>query len=103
MRAYCFIGERGEVPLFLGNPTAGEVELGIGIRGMEPGWEHWSDEEWAAWYATTPSESDVMAMAGRWSIDPTTINDAAVATAGIHGLPPSASGECGHRPTSHWL
>lgn len=63
LRAYCFIGERGEVPLFVGDPTAHEIELGIGIRGKEPGWEHWSDGKWTAWYETTPSESDVMAMA----------------------------------------
>ncbi|MTK01218.1 hypothetical protein [Micromonospora sp. CP22] len=65
-----------------------EAELGIGIRGMEPGWEHWSDDEWTAWYETTPSEPDVMAMAGRWSIDPSAIDDATVTATGIHGLPP---------------
>ncbi|WP_426503875.1 hypothetical protein ACPPVO_40495 [Dactylosporangium sp. McL0621] len=92
LRAYCFIGERGEVPLFHGDPTADEVELGIGTRGPEPGREHWSEEEWGAWFATTPSESGVMAMAGRWSIDPNTIDDAAVTTTGIYGLPPSVAG-----------
>ncbi|MFC0504883.1 hypothetical protein [Micromonospora costi] len=91
LRAYCFIGERGEVPLFLGGPTVDEVELGIGIRGTEPGREHWSDDEWTAWYATTPSEFDVMTMAGRWSIDPNTIDDAIVTATGIYGLPPSVS------------
>lgn len=30
-----------------------------------------------------------MAMAGRWSVDPSTIGDAAVTATGIHGLPPS--------------
>lgn len=30
-----------------------------------------------------------MAMAGRWSVDPRMIDDAAVTAAGIHGLPPS--------------
>ncbi|MBQ0896207.1 hypothetical protein KBX37_24455 [Micromonospora sp. U56] len=90
-RAYCFIGERGEVPLFVGDPTADEIELGIGIRGTEPGWEHWSDDEWTAWYETTPSESDVMAMAGRWSIDPSAIDDDTVTAPGIYGLPPPVS------------
>ncbi|GIH09272.1 hypothetical protein Rhe02_73390 [Rhizocola hellebori] len=86
VRAYCFIGERGEIPLFVGDPTDDEIELAKGTqRGPETG----SDEHWAAWFATTPSESDVMAMAGRWSVDPTTIDDAAVTAAGIHGLPPS--------------
>ncbi|WP_175439934.1 hypothetical protein [Micromonospora nigra] len=27
LRAYCFIGKRGEAPLFLGAPTADEIEL----------------------------------------------------------------------------
>ncbi|MGW5667361.1 hypothetical protein [Micromonospora sp. NPDC003776] len=91
LRAYCWVGERGEVPLFVGDPTADEIELGIGIRGMEPGREHWSDDEWTAWYDTTPSEFDVMAMAGRWSIDPSWIDDATVTATGVYGLPPSVS------------
>lgn len=66
--------------------------MGIGIRGTEPGREHWSDEEWTAWYATTPPELDVMTLVSRWSIDPTTIDDATVTTTGVYGLPPSVSG-----------
>ncbi|MEU5910210.1 hypothetical protein [Micromonospora sp. NPDC047527] len=89
LRAYCFNGERGEVPLFVGAPTADEIALGVGLRGAEPGCEHWSDAEWTAWYDTTPSESDVMAMAGRWSVDPSAIDDATVTATGIYGLPPS--------------
>ncbi len=91
MRAYCFIGELGEVPLFVGAATADEIELGIGIRGLTPGCENWSDEEWTAWYDTTPCESDVLAIAGRWSIAPTAIDDATVTTPGIYGIPPSFS------------
>jgi len=89
LRAYCYVGDRGEVPLFVGGPTADEVGLGVGTRVLEAGFESWSDEQWAAWYATVPSEKDVMARAGRWSVDPNTINDAAVADVGIYGLPPS--------------
>ncbi|WP_433040825.1 hypothetical protein [Dactylosporangium sp. CS-033363] len=87
LRGYCFIGERGDVPMFLGEPTADEVALGVGTRGMEPGMELWSEEEWDTWFATTPSESHVMAMAGRWSVDPNTIDDAAVTAPGIYGVP----------------
>lgn len=95
LRAYCFIGERGEVPLFVGDPTDDEVELAKGTRrGPETECETWSDEEWAAWFATTPSESDVMVMAGRWSVNPSTIDDAAVTADGIHGLPPSIRHDC---------
>lgn len=92
LRAYCFVGALGDVPLFIGEPTACEWESGIGTRAMDPGWEHWSDDEWDAWYATTPSETDVLAMAGRWSVDPRTIDNAAVTATGIYGLPPSISG-----------
>ncbi|MBO4210029.1 hypothetical protein [Micromonospora echinofusca] len=93
LRAYCYVGERDEVSLFLGDPTADEIEFDIGIRDREPGWEHWSDEQWDVWFDTTPSESDVMAMAGRWSVDPTMIDDVAVTVTGIYGLPPSVCGE----------
>lgn len=90
LRAYCFVGDRAIVPLFVGDPTDDEVELGKGTRGgPEAGRESWSDEEWAAWYATTPTQFDVMALAGRWSVDPTTIDNASVTAAGIYGLPPS--------------
>jgi hypothetical protein len=91
LRAYCFIGQNGEVPLFVGEPGADEIELGVGIREMEPGRKNWSDEQWDAWYATTPDEHHVMAMAGRWSIDPRTIDDATVTATGLYGLPPSVS------------
>ncbi|MEU1362871.1 hypothetical protein ABZ356_23870 [Micromonospora zamorensis] len=89
VRAYCFDGMRGEVPLFDGVPTADEIELGVGLRGMEPGCEHWSDDEWTAWFETTPAEYDVLTMAGRWSIDPSAIDDATVTATGIYALPPS--------------
>ncbi|MER7279317.1 hypothetical protein ABT369_33245 [Dactylosporangium sp. NPDC000244] len=90
LRAYCCIGERGEVPLFVGDPTDDEVEIGKGTRGGPgAGRETWSDEEWAAWFAAMPSEGDVMVMAGRWSVDPAAIDDSAVTAAGIHGLPPT--------------
>jgi hypothetical protein len=78
------------VPLFIGDPTSAEIELGVGVRGGPgPESQDWSDEQWAAWFATTPSESDVMAIAGRWSVDPNTIDEAAVTATGIYGLPPS--------------
>jgi hypothetical protein len=93
LRAHCFIGERGQVPLFIGPPTAEEVELAVGTRDRDSGWEHWSDDEWTAWHATTPFESHVLAMAGRWSINPAMIDDAGVTKPGIYGLPPSVSPE----------
>lgn len=86
-RAYCFIGERGEVPLFLGEPTPAEIETGIGVCPREAGWESWSEADWDGWFTTTPSEHHVMAIAGRWSVDPSRIDNDAMTGPGIHGLP----------------
>jgi hypothetical protein len=87
LRGYCYVGERNEVALFRGDPTADERELGIGTRQTDPDCERWSDDEWDAWSDTTPSEGDVMEMAGRWSIDPSTIDDDMIPERGIHGIP----------------
>jgi hypothetical protein len=89
LRAYCFVGQWGDVPVFVGEPTSDEVRRGVGTRAADPARQNWSDDDWEAWFATTPGEADVMAMAGCWSIDPNTIDDDAVTAAGIYGLPPS--------------
>lgn len=59
-RAYCFTGETGETMWDEGARLDGEPEI--------------DPEDW-------PGEEDVMALAGRWSLDPTTI--------GALHLPPS--------------
>ncbi|PGH45306.1 hypothetical protein COO58_13380 [Micromonospora sp. WMMA1996] len=89
LRAYCYIGERGEVPLVVGEPTVVEIERNVGVRRREPGMEHWSDDEWDRWHEAMPNEFDVMAIAGGWSVDPSRIDDATVTGDGIFGRPPT--------------
>ncbi|MBV1856591.1 hypothetical protein [Catellatospora tritici] len=69
-RGYCYVGDRGEVPLFVGEPTPVECELGKGLLPLSEDCADWGDSEWERWHATTPSEDDVMAVAARWSVDP---------------------------------
>jgi hypothetical protein len=85
IRAYCYIGERGEVPLFVGEPTTAERDAAVGTRMLDGEWERWTDDEWDAWNRTTPNESDVMRMAGCWSVDPNTIDDIQVIGDGLYG------------------
>jgi hypothetical protein len=74
-RAYHFDG--GGVPLFEGEVTVDENSLGVGTRPESP------DDE--SWWDTTPGEGDVMALAHRWSVDPTTIEGVATDGRGIAG------------------
>ncbi len=69
-RAYCYIGERGEVPLHLGEPTDIEKELGVGQRWLEDGWQDWQEPDWDDWFAAMPREDHVMRIAERWGICP---------------------------------
>ncbi|MFE4425455.1 hypothetical protein, partial [Streptomyces sp. NPDC056817] len=50
-RAYCYIGERGEVPFHIGEPSDVERDLGVGQRWLEEGWQDWQEPEWDAWFA----------------------------------------------------
>ncbi|MFF3563046.1 hypothetical protein ACFYXS_23675 [Streptomyces sp. NPDC002574] len=86
-RAYCYIGERDDVPLDIGEPTDVERELGVG-RSRPDGWRDWQDAEWDAWHAATPGEDDVMRIARRWGICPLDIPDDSVTLPGVHGFPP---------------
>jgi hypothetical protein len=86
-RAYCYIGERGDVPLHIGEPTDVERELGVGQRWLEDGWQDWQEPQWDAWNAAMPGEADVMRIAQSWSICPLDIPDDTVDAPGIHGLP----------------
>ena len=91
LRAYSYLGEHGEVKLFIGAPTTAEIEIGKGTGNPESANETWTDDDWDLWWQTTPSESDVMAIAGRWSVDPRIIEDATMARPGIFGMPASAT------------
>ncbi|MGS2615395.1 hypothetical protein ACVCAH_12850 [Micromonospora sp. LZ34] len=72
-RAFAYLGERGEVLFQVGEPTADEQALGVAAayRADEP----WSeDDEASPW----PDEETVLALAGRWSVDPRTLDGAPV-------------------------
>jgi hypothetical protein len=64
VRAYGWIGERGELSIDLGELTPEERELGfnrlLGSRTVEGDWGD----------LTTPDEQDVMRIAGKWSLNP---------------------------------
>ncbi|MGW7611353.1 hypothetical protein ACWGKW_29655 [Streptomyces sp. NPDC054766] len=87
-RAYCYIGMSGDVPLHIGEPTGVELELGVGQRWLEDGWQDWRESELDAWSAAMPSEHHVMRIAQNWGICPLDIPDDAVDVPGIHGFPP---------------
>ncbi|WP_290857292.1 hypothetical protein [Hamadaea sp.] len=84
LRAYCYVGEQGEIPLFVGDATADEVRIGKGVLGPIPDSADWSDEDADAWFATTPAEGDVMQVAAAWSLDPSTLDDETVT--GLYGV-----------------
>ncbi|WP_330327678.1 hypothetical protein [Streptomyces pseudovenezuelae] len=87
-RAYCYIGMSGDVPLRLGEPTAIERELGVGLVGCEEIRQDWGDAEWDAWHDAMPTEHQVMRIAADWSVCPPLIEDGSVTAPGIHGFPP---------------
>ncbi|MFD3453685.1 hypothetical protein ACFWVC_16070 [Streptomyces sp. NPDC058691] len=95
-RAYCYFGQRGDVPLRLGEPTDIERELGVGERGLEEGRHDWQESDWDAWFAAMPNEGHVMRIARSWGICPLDIPDDSVTLPGIHGLPPGV--EPAHTP-----
>lgn len=73
-RAFGYLGERGSVLFQAGEPTLDERELGVGTIPAED--EPWPEDEEAAW--PWPTEETVLTLAGRWSIDPRTLDGATV-------------------------
>ncbi|MGQ4378183.1 hypothetical protein ACN6K9_000694 [Streptomyces sp. SAS_267] len=88
VRAYCFHGCAGDVPLRFGEPTEIERRLGVGERWLEEGWENWSEAESDDWRAAMPDEQHVMAIARNWGICPLDIPEGAPVDDGIYGFPP---------------
>jgi hypothetical protein len=89
VRAYAVVGL--EILQFVGEPTPAEVDCGVGTlpEVPDPGvdaenWE-WDDPRWEQWSSTTPDESDVMRIAGLWSVDPTEIDDDTITGSGLYG------------------
>lgn len=69
-RAYAWLGEQGEVLEDFGNPTDEEIELGFEAHPSQ-------DDEEEGWRSETyrePRESDVMYLAGLWSLDPSDLD-----------------------------
>lgn len=78
----------GAMPLFVGAVTPAERELGRGLRTYTvEDVSVWGEPEWDAWYAQTPSEFDVLRLAGRWSVDPHEIDESEVRAPGLYGTP----------------
>ncbi|MFI6784838.1 hypothetical protein [Micromonospora sp. NPDC050276] len=71
-RAFAYLGERGEVLFDLGERTVEEQALGVGTAYDED--EPWDDDETSLW----PDEETVLTIAGQWSIDPRTLENAVV-------------------------
>jgi hypothetical protein len=63
VRAYGWLGERGEVLLDVGPKTVEEEALAFRFVDRTTAEGDWEDRE-------TPDEEDVMRIAGRWSINP---------------------------------
>ena len=87
IRGYCYIGERNEVPLFVGEPTPAERDADVGTRPQGDGWQGWTEDQWDDWDRTIPDESDVMYIAGCWSVDPETVDDVHRRHPQVDGLP----------------
>ncbi len=82
LRAYAY--QDGGVAMFVGDPTAAEIECGLGAAlpsDSEAGGVSWEDEDTDGW----PSEESVMRIASLWSVDPTTIDDRAITEDGLFG------------------
>jgi hypothetical protein len=72
-RAYSFLGESGEKRLDVGPPTSEEQQLGFAFFDPTSAAAA-ADAYWARQDLTFPNERHVMALAGRWSLDPSTLD-----------------------------
>ncbi|MFG1890991.1 hypothetical protein ACGFIR_24380 [Micromonospora sp. NPDC049051] len=74
-RAYAYLGERGEVLFHAGEPTPEEQALGVGFVPDDDWWDSWDEDDDDPW----PDEETVLTLAGRWSLDPRTLDGAQLA------------------------
>ncbi len=76
MRLYGYLGERGETLFDIGGQTDAEASLGFRFfderspEASDPKVDYWARED-----LTFPNEDHVMQLAGKWSIDPTTLEE----------------------------
>lgn len=74
-RAYAYLGERGETMWNHGEQTEEERNLGLNYFEDTPP-EGQGDEYWDREDLKYPSEEDVMEIAGAWSLNPQSLNEA---------------------------
>ncbi len=76
IRLYGYSGNRGETIADIGNQTDAEASLGFRFfderspEASDPQIDYWAQEDLAF-----PYEGHVIQLAGRWSIDPTTLDE----------------------------
>jgi hypothetical protein len=73
-RAYLYVGESGETVMNIGPPSLEEMQLGFSFFD-ENGPESEADGYWEREDLTYPDEEDVMRLAGRWSLDPSKLQE----------------------------
>jgi len=74
VRAYVYLGEQGATLLNVGDQTPGEIELNLNFFD-EKSPEAKNDSYWERTDLRYPNEETVMAVAGKWSINPQTLDD----------------------------
>ena len=65
LRAYLYVGESGETPLNYGEPTPDELHLGFALFAPSA--------DGGSRAAASPAEEDVIRLAARWSVNPTSL------------------------------
>jgi hypothetical protein len=76
-RAYCFVADQRKITRFVGEPTPDEWALAIGTAAPVGRQDDW--------WETIPDEDGVLALAGRWSLDPRNIDGGRPPGAGLVG------------------
>ena len=91
VRAYAYVGESGEKVLDEGDATLEERELGFAFFDPTCAAAE-SDDYWDRDDLDYPREDHVMALAGRWSLDPSALDDRDIevgeGVVGQYGDPP---------------
>jgi hypothetical protein len=104
-RAYLFVGESGEKVLDIGGQTDEEKALGFAFFDPESV-DAGDDGYWERTDLTHAGEEHVMLLAGRWSVDPSTLSDRALEVAeglrGDFGTSPAVSSPPAGDPGKPW-
>lgn len=90
VRAYMYVGDKGETTVDVGPQTPQETDLGFRFFD-ERSPESQAGEYWDRADLTLPDEQNVMSLAGRWSVDPTALEGREIEPAiGLLCINPSA-------------